>query len=55
MRFDLGDFLTQILYVILFGTLLIIFGLDLKQSISMGLILTVFYLALVKIHNKLRR
>lgn len=55
IKFDIYDLVYIAVYTFLFGTLLLISGLDYRQSLSIGIILAQFYLALVKIHHKIRR
>lgn len=55
IKFSTYDLVLTLMYTFLFGILLLVFGLDFNQSFSLGIILAQFYLALVKIHFRIRR
>lgn len=54
-KFDLHYVLNALICTLIFGGLLLISGMGVKGSLSMGLILSVFYLALVRIQQRIRR
>ena len=55
IRLDTRDLIYTLIYAALFGTLLGVFGLSFRQCVSLGLILSQFYIVLVKIHFRIRR
>lgn len=55
IRLDKMDLIYAMLYTVFFGLLLGIYGMDFRQSLSLGLVLAHFYLILVKIHFRIRR
>jgi hypothetical protein len=55
IRFDSRDAVYTAIYATVFGILLAVFGLDLRQCVSLGIILAQFHLVLVKIHFRIRR
>jgi len=55
MRLDFQELVQTAVYVVLFGALFLVYGLTLKQSLALGIILSQFYLILYKIHFRLRR
>ena len=55
MKLDTRDLVYALIYTVMFGILLGLFGLGFRQCVSLGLILAHFYLVLVKIHFRIRR
>ena len=55
MRLDKIDLVYSIIYTVMFGLLLGLFGMNFNQCLSLGIILAHFYLVLVKIHFRIRR
>lgn len=55
IKLSVYDIILGLIYSFFFGVLLLVYGLEFNQSLSLGLILGQFYLTLVKIHHRIRR
>jgi len=55
IRLDKMDLMYSFMYTVMFGLLLGLYGLNFNRCLSLGMILAQFYLALVKIHFRIRR